>query len=1605
MPSLTARNYADALLLAKSAYNSNSTEIQNVLSISGWEALSSDQLGFEEVDSFLYFPEGANSVLFSNENAQAIIAIKGDEIALAFRGTDEKKDWEDNFSSPENNFDEHYALLSNFIEAFWGYIERNGGVSAFSEITITGHSLGGALAEKFMASYGIVYRDIAPHLKGVVFASPGLSENFLGPVNLFSVDHTDDGVVNITSSASGVSGVGENLLVSRPEAGSVSNISITNFSSYIDEHSISTYEDSVANIFGYYGGSNFVEATFGTEISQSIENWYVTIGTGQRDEINAGSGRDAIFSKEGDDRIYGGGARDLIDLGAGHDEAFGEDGSDEIHGWAGNDSLYGGREDDSLFGGANDDFLAGEDNDDQLFGGLNNDRLYGDAGEDTLWGEGGNDQLFGGANNDTLHGGLGSDHLDGEGGSGDVAVFEYNWELYRPLSTTSVLDFHLELTQFDRSTDRVVSIEKLQFDNRLFNSVADYFDAYTDRFLTVAPIEENLPDPDPIENPDTPSSSPSGLPLMHVRGASIAEGDTGSRTLRFEVELGQASSTPVSFIYSATGGNSLGLATTGTDFEFAIDTIIFNPGETLKSIPITVFGDRLEEPDEYLNFLVSNVTGAELARGGAFVIEKGYIRDDDSPTAAEPDPEPEPPEEPDGPVYLTIESRDESQFEGSDGATVKYDFTVQRTGDLSQQTDFRIDVSGYGANAANSADFDGGSFPAISGSFDPGDDRIGVDIFVTSDTTQEADEYFEARLRSGDATAIVTNDRSYAAILNDDGSTLPPQGGEVYLSIRPLQSEILEGTSDTLRPEMQFEITRTGDLAQVTEFRLRELKLDYPTVADDQQDTFFLGTSPLFEIGETSYIADIRLRADAVNEPDELFTLRLSGVSDYPNTVILNEYASTLILNDDGPDPAQITSNAVAVMETNGLQVVQVPVHLSKVMPVDVSMAYEFRDRTNATPGEDFVTSTGVLTIPAGSVTANLNIEVLGDTTSEGLEGVQIRLEDPVNGYFGNSHRSAWNTGVVIFDDDVFPQASVPFDVITNRSVRVGELEKYSAIDLFFDLQTQTDLFAIEVEVAEPIPISSNSPAPVLIFDAGGNLLHANMSSFDYLDAGGVDGIGDNYVFPVGTYHLVYAVPETPVGFYSAQLRGSPAEGEVPILFPELKNGLNLNPTSLPFGAVGGMMEGGSPLVVGVKVSHGVDYDISYDIEFRSISATSDDLGGQTLIESKVLRANDSSEVSFVGANNDALPEPTELFEFVITNVVGALLPNGQSEYALPAVIFDNDVSPIAEFDIEDIGGSRAEGTGGSTEFEFSISRPEGQSGNLATVSWQVSGSGLNAASRFDFVGDQFPSGQLIFDIGETERVISVSVAGEAFPEHDESFTVRLSDPSDGFGLRTSTANAVIRNDDGVPDSPFYGDGVLVSSISYQMGDEDNDLVLTGAAPVYGVGNTKPNAISGNNAQNILEGREGNDELWGFDGDDEIRGGADADLIFGGRGGDLLIGGNGQDHIDGGAGTDRVSGGAGNDDLDVGAGNGSFQYADGGAGNDTYHYAKDAGRLYLSGETASSGSADRIVFSDLTLDDFTFDTLDYGPLPYGGDQVALRMLWNDGESSGELRVA
>jgi len=76
------------------------------------------------------------------------------------------------------------------------------------------------------------------------------------------------------------------------------------------------------------------------------------------------------------------------------------------------------------------------------------------------------------------------------------------------------------------------------------------------------------------------------------------------------------------------------------------------------------------------------------------------------------------------------------------------------------------------------------------------------------------------------------------------------------------------------------------------------------------------------------------------------------------------------------------------------------------------------------------------------------------------------------------------------------------------------------------------------------------------------------------------------------------------------------------------------------------------------------------------------------------------------------------------------------------------------------------------------------------------------------------------------------------------------------------------------------------SSVGFALGDNVENLTLTGSAGIDGTGNALNNAITGNGAANALSGGDGHDTLLG---------GAGADVLRGGTGGDILNGGTGAD--------------------------------------------------------------------------------------------------------------
>ena len=143
------------------------------------------------------------------------------------------------------------------------------------------------------------------------------------------------------------------------------------------------------------------------------------------------------------------------------------------------------------------------------------------------------------------------------------------------------------------------------------------------------------------------------------------------------------------------------------------------------------------------------------------------------------------------------------------------------------------------------------------------------------------------------------------------------------------------------------------------------------------------------------------------------------------------------------------------------------------------------------------------------------------------------------------------------------------------------------------------------------------------------------------------------------------------------------------------------------------------------------------------------------------------------------------------------------------------------------------------------------------------------------------------------------------------------------------------------------------SSINYTLGDNVENLTLTGLSAINGNGNELDNRLIGNRAANVLEGGAGND------------------TIIGNGGADTLIGGDGNDTLDakysngatllGGAGTDSLYGSAGNDVIDGGAG---VDIMVGGFGNDTYVVDNSSDRIL---EQVNQGTYIKIAQPDGTL--------------------------------------
>jgi hypothetical protein len=148
------------------------------------------------------------------------------------------------------------------------------------------------------------------------------------------------------------------------------------------------------------------------------------------------------------------------------------------------------------------------------------------------------------------------------------------------------------------------------------------------------------------------------------------------------------------------------------------------------------------------------------------------------------------------------------------------------------------------------------------------------------------------------------------------------------------------------------------------------------------------------------------------------------------------------------------------------------------------------------------------------------------------------------------------------------------------------------------------------------------------------------------------------------------------------------------------------------------------------------------------------------------------------------------------------------------------------------------------------------------TITVQYSTANGTALAGSDYTAT---TGTLTFTPGVTSQTISIPILNDSVNEANETFTLKLTSPTNAILGGTATVTTTITD-------------TLSASTTTTLPANVENLTLTGSSVINGTGNAGNNILTGNTANNTLNGGDGNDTL---------NGGTGVDTLIGGLGNDI----------------------------------------------------------------------------------------------------------------------
>ncbi len=452
----------------------------------------------------------------------------------------------------------------------------------------------------------------------------------------------------------------------------------------------------------------------------------------------------------------------------------------------------------------------------------------------------------------------------------------------------------------------------------------------------------------------------------------ITEGNAGTKQAVFKVKVEPHTSTVKIRYYTADG-----TAKGGEDYApISLDsqTLTFAPGETDKSIVVTVKGDTKVEADEVFFLNIFDIIDGSTYDFGPLQKECVILNDDQQAPK------------------LAFDAATFNATESAGSATV----TVKRTGSTASA------VSVHYATAKGTA-HPGDDYQTASGtlSFAAGQTTATFTVQITNDQLDEPDETVKLTLSSPAGGALLGTPATATLSVTDDDAAPAITIGDASVTETDAPSSKAIAFAVALSAPSGQPVLVTYSTADGT---AKVGDGDY-VVAASQTLTF----SP----GQTLKNINVTTKGDNFVEPDETFFVKLSQAV---GATLADPQGKGTIKNDDSAGQLQFSKASLDAGEGTGTVTLIVTRTGGDSGAVSVKYA---TGNLDAKAGKDYSATSGTLSFADGETSRTVTIAITDDVADElAVEHFMVKLYNPAGGVTLGGTTAAT---IGIKDDDAAP--------------------------------------------------------------------------------------------------------------------------------------------------------------------------------------------------------------------------------------------------------------------------------------------------------------------------------------------------------------------------------------------------------------------------------------------------------------------------------------------------------------------------------------------------------------------------------------------------------